>query len=123
MQTDLNFHLNNGIFFRREGDQVKIVKAKDHDDPGEVLAETDLNGLASIVSSASPWRETGGSFQYIFEFLKNGVMFCGGCGIEITPEDTKGAGGMLAVINKIACKNCFEGKFKPLFDWGMEIAK
>jgi hypothetical protein len=116
----MNFHLNNGIYFRRNGDAISIVRAKDFDDPGELIVETDINGFASIVASASPHAERNGTFYYVFEFLKNGVVFCGGCGCKLTAESS--IGGWLSVVNLVACRACYEGKFKPLFDWGLKRA-
>lgn len=119
----MNFYLCQGIYLRRQGDTLQIMRSKEPDEPGELLGETDINGFSSAVASLSPWQEQNGSFDYIYDFLSKGVMYCGGCGVKITPESPQGAGGRLSIININACKSCYEQKFKPLFDWGLEIGK
>ena len=115
----MNHHLANGIYFRGDGERIKIVRAAGFDDPGETLVDTDLNGFASLIASMSPWREGNGSFYFVYRFLRHGEMYCGGCGAVITPAQPSGSGGWLSIVNRLACKTCFEQKFKPLFDWGM----
>lgn len=117
----MNFHLAKGIYFRREGDTILIVKAKDFDDLGEVLVATDINGLASVVASASPHQEQNGSFDYICKFLKDGTMYCGGCGAEMKPGTP--IAGTLSIVNRTVCMLCYEQKFKPLFDWALPRKK
>lgn len=110
-----NFHLSKNIFFRRpsDTDTILIVRAKDFQDEGEILCKTDLSGLCSIVSGLSPYKEQHGSFDYIYNFLKHGVMYCGGCGCKLSPETII---GYLSIINITCCKECYENKFKPLYD-------
>lgn len=114
----MNFHLKDGVYFRRVENDLHIVKARDFDDPGEILVTIDLGSFSSIVASLSPHREGNGSYHYIYEFLTKGTMFCGGCGCRLLPGDY--IVGVLSIVNLIACKTCYEQKFKPLFDWGMK---
>jgi hypothetical protein len=119
----MNFHFANGIYFRRtEEDKLRIVRAQSFDDAGEVLVETDIFGFASIVSSFSPFGEQSGSFDYIVKFLRDGIMYCAGCGAELKHGRDIPVGN-LSIVNLTACQSCYERKFKPLFDWGCAEAE
>lgn len=106
------FYLKDGYAFERDGDKVRCFKDE------RLLFETDLNGIASLVATFSPWQEQNGSFDYVYQFLKDGAMRCAGCGCKLLPGSY--AGGCLSIINSPTCKTCYEEKFKPLFDYALE---
>lgn len=98
-KPDYNFHLHNGMYFRRFGEKCCFVRAVSFDDPGQVLVAFDFNGFASIIAGCSPNCEQFGSHAYILDFLKNGTMFCGGCGCALKPGESVGT---LSIINRPA---------------------
>lgn len=118
----MNFHLKDGIYFRlteesyRDGLQVmRIVKAKDFDDPGELLFEITLDGLCSVVASASPFQEQQGSWDFVRRFLVDGEMRCGGCGAALHHGEV--IYGPLSGLGFLSCEICYKHKFEPLYSW------
>lgn len=115
---ECNFHLKNGIYFRREGERFWIAKALDFNDPGKTVVELTVDDLASVVASLSPNHEEHGSFDYARDFIETGAMYCGGCGCRMLPLDGQNV-GHLSIVNRVLCAACYRDKFKALFDYAL----